>query len=424
MNIDKKNSTISYDRYILLISIGTILIIAAFVYDSPDKIFNGIIRIIEEPDFLISDYFGIGGIGAGLLNSGLLMVQSALLLLFIKTDITGAGLAAEFTVCGFALFGKNILNVWFILLGVFIYSKYHKERFKKYVYIALFGTTLSPVVTEIMFGLGFVNPGTILLGAFAGMFIGFFLPPLSSFLLRVHQGFNLYNIGFAGGVAGTILVSLFRSYGYPIEARIIWTKGNNFKLSVLLYFIFVLMIIFSFILDNEVFYKLKKIYKYKGRLITDFVLLEGFPVTILNMAVNGIIASLYVLITGGDLNGPSIGGILTITGFGAFGKHGRNMTPVMLGVFLSGLIGQSFGGLSLTSPQVQLAALFSTTLAPISGEFGPFIGIIAGMLHESVALNIAYLHGGFNLYNNGFAGGLVAAFLVPVVESFRRRENL
>lgn len=399
-----------------------ILIAAAFVCDVPGNVFIGLIKIIEEPDFLISDYFGIGGIGAGLLNSGLLMLLFTALLFLLKTEITGAALAAVFTVAGFALFGKNILNVWFIVLGVFIYSNYQREKFRKYVYIALFGTTLSPVVTEMMFGLGFVNPVTIILGAISGILIGFLLPPLSSHLLRVHQGFNLYNIGFTGGVVGTILISLFRSYGYSIETRIIWTKGNNLKLSILLCFIFIYMFIFSFAMDNKVFYKLKKIYKYKGRLITDFVILEGFPVTVLNMAVNGIIAAVYILIIGGALNGPTIGGIMTITGFGSFGKHGRNMTPVMFGVFISGLIGQMSGGLSITSPQVLLAALFSTTLSPISGEFGPIIGIIAGMIHESVALNIAYLHGGFNLYNNGFAGGLVAAFLVPIVESFRRRE--
>jgi hypothetical protein len=31
-----------------------------------------------------------------------------------------------------------------------------------------------------------------------------------------------------------------------------------------------------------------------------------------------------------------------------------------------------------------------------------------------MALNIGYLHGGMNLYNNGFSGGFVAAFLAPL----------
>lgn len=63
----------------------------------------------------------------------------------------------------------------------------------------------------------------------------------------------------------------------------------------------------------------------------------------------------------------------------------------------------------------------STTLAPIAGEFGVFAGLVAGFLHSSVALNVGIVYSGMNLYNNGFAGGLVAAFMVPVILSFRSR---
>ncbi|MEG0214682.1 MAG: DUF1576 domain-containing protein, partial [Hungatella sp.] len=48
-------------------------------------------------------------------------------------------------------------------------------------------------------------------------------------------------------------------------------------------------------------------------------------------------------------------------------------------------------------------------------------GILAVFLHSSVALNVGMLHGGMNLYNNGFAGGFVAIFLVPVLQSIRDR---
>ena len=64
-----------------------------------------------------------------------------------------------------------------------------------------------------------------------------------------------------------------------------------------------------------------------------------------------------------------------------------------------------------------LALLFSTTLAPIAGEFGVLAGLIAGYLHSSVALNVGIVYGGMNLYNNGFAGGIVAIFMVPVIQS-------
>ena len=75
----------------------------------------------------------------------------------------------------------------------------------------------------------------------------------------------------------------------------------------------------------------------------------------------------------------------------------------------------------ITNPSALLALLFSTTLAPIAGEFGILCGVLAGFLHASVALNVGIVYGGMNLYNNGFAGGIVAMFLVPVIQSIRDR---
>ena len=45
-----------------------------------------------------------------------------------------------------------------------------------------------------------------------------------------------------------------------------------------------------------------------------------------------------MLAIGGDLNGPTIGAILTIVGFAAYGKHPRNIVPIMLGVFIGSLV--------------------------------------------------------------------------------------
>ena len=68
-----------------------------------------------------------------------------------------------------------------------------------------------------------------------------------------------------------------------------------------------------------------------------------------------------------------------------------------------------------------LALLFSTTLAPVAGEFGVVAGIVAGYLHSSVVLNVGIVYGGMNLYNNGYAGGIVAIFMVPVIQSVMDR---
>jgi hypothetical protein len=62
-----------------------------------------------------------------------------------------------------------------------------------------------------------------------------------------------------------------------------------------------------------------------------------------------------------------------------------------------------------------LAALFATTLAPLSGKFGPVVGVLAGMVHLTLVMRTAPWFAGFNLYNNGFAGGLTATLFVSLI---------
>ena len=89
----------------------------------------------------------------------------------------------------------------------------------------------------------------------------------------------------------------------------------------------------------------------------------------------------------------------------------------MLGVCLGSLTKDW----NIYEPSPMLALLFSTTLAPVAGKFGVLVGLLAGYLHSSVALNVGLLYGGMNLYNNGFAGGIVAIFMVPVIQSVMDR---
>lgn len=144
--------------------------------------------------------------------------------------------------------------------------------------------------------------------------------------------------------------------------------------------------------------------KSSGKAPCDFVQVAGWPATLLNIGLVGTVGCIYVFLTGGPFNGPTIGGLFTMAGFAAFGKHPRNIIPIMFGVFL----GCNLFGISPNEPGPILAALFGTALAPIAGLFGPVAGILAGILHVAVVLNVGGVHGGLNLYNNGFAAGLVA----------------
>ncbi len=395
---------------------GIAFLLFGLLMDSPSAIVKGLYRIIIAPDVLITDYVAVGGIGATFVNSGLLTLVTVYVFYRLKINLTGASFSTIWIVSGFALFGKNIFNVWFIVLGVWLYGRYQREKFNKYVYIAFLGTSLAPIITLVMFGLNLPRPVGIPLGILIGLSIGFILPALAPYLMKFHQGFNLYNIGFTAGILGTIISSLFKSYGLTSQGQMIWSTGNNLVLSKFLIPLFLSMIIFAFIFNRSVHKEWKNILDYSGRLVSDFVLLEGLAPSLLNMGISGILSTMYVLMISADLNGPTIGGIFTIVGFSAFGKHIKNMTPIVCGV----LLGSLTKVWHITDPAIVLATLFGTTLAPIAGEFGWKYGILAGFIHSSVVLNVGYLHSGFNLYNNGFSGGIVAAILIPIIEALRK----
>ena len=88
----------------------------------------------------------------------------------------------------------------------------------------------------------------------------------------------------------------------------------------------------------------------------------------------------------------------------------------MAGVILTAV----FFGYELSSTGIVLAVLLSTTLAPIAGTYGPIIGMVAGVFHMILVTNVGVIHGGINLYNNGFAGGLAAGILVPIIDAFKK----
>ena len=87
-----------------------------------------------------------------------------------------------------------------------------------------------------------------------------------------------------------------------------------------------------------------------------------------------------------------------------------------MGIYLGSLAKQW----SANDPSMLLAALFGTSLAPIAGKYGWGWGIVAGFIHSSAVQSVGALHGGLNLYNNGFAAGIVAAILIPIIQIFKR----
>jgi len=405
------------DRQVLLVvaACAAAFAIFGFLVDTPPDVWRGLSAILISRDVLLTDYFGIGGIGAGCVSAGLVTLASCFVYHLSRAKVTGASVAALFLVLGFGLFGKNLLNIWGIVAGVWLYSRFRGQPFAANINTAFFGVALAPIFSEILFSSSLELSVRIPLSIATALAIGFILPPAAAQLAKAHMGFSLYNMGFTAGLVGTLVVALYMSYGFVASPVFVWTTGNNLLLGVFLASVFGSMIVGGLLLDRAAFTKLKAVIRASGQAPTDFIALAGLGPTLVNMGLCGSIATLYILCIGGDLNGPVIGAILTIVGFAAFGKHPRNITPIMLGVFL-GSLAKPWG---IDDPSIQLAALFGTTLAPIAGRFGWQWGLVAGFVHSSAALTTGPMHAGLNLYNNGLAAGIVASVLVPVIIAIR-----
>ena len=394
-------------------------VVFGFAVDGPVRVLHGLVQIVTTRDALLTDYFGVGGIGAGCVNAGLLTLCACLVYRVADAKITGASVACLFLVLGFGLFGKNLLNIWSIVAGVFLYTRFKGEPFSAHLNTAFFGVALAPVFSEVLFSTTLALEFRVPLAIVTSLVIGFVLAPAAAQLFKAHMGYSLYNMGFTAGIVGTLVVAMYKSYGFVPDPVMIWTTGNNRLLGGFMAFVFASMIALGFHFDRALPSRLKLIMAEAGQAPTDFIALAGFGATLANMGLAGAVGMAYVLAVGADLNGPVIGAILTIVGFAAFGKHPRNIVPIMAGVFLGSL----FRPFTAADPSIVLAALFGTTLAPIAGRFGWHWGVVAGLVHSSAALSVGTLHAGLNLYNNGFAAGLVASVLAPVIIAIRAKRD-
>jgi len=402
-----------------MLIVNITFIVIAFSLDDPISIFNGFIEIISSRSILITDYIAIGGIGAAFINVAIVGLCSLLMLIASGIRPSGAIIMALWLTAGFAFFGKNVFNMIPLTIGVWLYAKYKKEPFSNYTLASLLVATLSPVVSEMSFLGALSLPLELMIGTLIGFIAGFIFPPISSHMVRAHSGYDLYSMGFAGGLIATIFATTAQSMGLVVVPANYTTTGNNLPISIMLYSFSLAMIICGLFTGDEKkplenakfnFNEFLKFHKHSGRLITDFFFLYKYSIYI-NMGFLCAFATTIVLLLGAELAGIVIAGIFTIVGFACFGKHILNITPVMLGALLSAFLNTT----PFLSPSNIAAILFSSALAPIAGQFGWIWGIIAGFLHVSVAMFVGDINGGLNLYNNGFAAGLVAMFLIPVI---------
>lgn len=412
--LSEKTKTKDDLLYAMLLAVAALLAIFAVVLQPNISLFTGFWKIQTGHAGLITDPLLTGGIGAALLNASAMLLMSLFIVRVQKMPLTGLSIACLFMMAGFALLGKNVLNSLPILLGGFLYAGYQQDPFSKYTYSSLFATCLAPMVSYFLLHTDTeARYVSMILG---GAAIGFVTPAISAYTVRIHQGYNLYNVGFAAGFVGLSIVSILRGFGMEFQTTSSWSTQYHLPLVILMLCIMIGLLIAGILLGCRSWKSYRRLLSHSGRMVTDFLALEGLGPTFVNMALVGSVGLLYLVLIDVPLNGPLVCCLFALMGFGSFGKHPRNIIPVMVGAITAASF---MGNLSLTAPGVLLATLLCTGLAPIAGQFGPLWGMAAGFLHMSIVQNTSYLYGGLNLYNNGFSAGLTCIIMIPLIEALK-----
>ena len=403
-------------QYYYLFGLSVMLMILAFVIESPQSLVSGMMTILVSPSQLFTDYMEIASVGSTLLNVAIMLGISIYSYKKLEIPLNGTVIGSLGMLAGFSFFGKNLFNSIPFMIGVWIYTKVTKQNYRNYVIVGLFGSALGPLISFLAFSGVLPQGWSVLIAYTLGIFIGFILPQLSTQFLGFHQGFSLYNVGFTAGIIGMVVLGFMNAFGIEVETRTLASTQSPLILYQLLIGFCVILIVTSFYLHfkKKEKYHFKLLLKLSGRLPSDFVEMTNLATVTLNMSIIGFILLGYVLMNGGQLNGPIVGSIIGVMSFGAFGNQVKNTVPVLVGI----MIGSYLTGVEPTSTSALIAAIFGTTLAPVSGYYGPFAGMIAGFVHITLVSHVVVMHGGLNLYNNGFAGGFVAAVLVPIFEIF------
>lgn len=407
-------------RYLCIIFFCLYLLITALCFNSPAEIWRGLGTLVGSSDRLLTDYMALANIGAALTNAAIMTMVHLMILHHWRLELKSQHIAALLTLAGFSLFGKNFINWIPLFLGVIAYAKIKRHDVRESATRALFVSSLGPLVSETNFILRGIlvehmpywsaNLLSAGVASVVGFVAGLVFTPLCYAFVSFHQGFSLYNGGFVAGILAMVANATYRAFGIDIPAREILLKGYNKELFIFVAIFQIGAILVGTAMDRSAWYRYGLILRTTGVNQPNYAKNFGAGATLINSGLLGLVTTLYVFFTGGQLNGPVIGGIFTVMGFAFIGKTLRSALPIYIGVFLATLL----HSIDKSSTTANLAAIFGTTLCPVSGYFGFLPGILTGFLHMMLIVSVGTLNSGLNLYHNGFSGAFVAAILVPI----------
>lgn len=383
---------------------------AILVLDPSHDTWQGVWQILTHPSILATDYLRIAGLYSTLLNVWMMTIASVLMIIIVKASLSGSVIAGIFTIIGFAFFGKNLLNTLPIWVGYYLFTLLNQTKIKDSLGTFFFSSGIAPIFSFFLFGTDLPFWITLPVGIIAGIFTGFLVPIVAAITAKFHQGYNLYNTGFAIGFIAMIHGALLRAFNVSLQVENTASFLFHDSLMFLTIMVSMLLILFGILLDpftnRKIFFLSKKLVSQP----TDFVAVFGIGQTLINLGLMGLFSLAIITILGLRISGPMMAAIYTVIGFAAFGKTIRSSIPLMMGAFVATLITKY----NIYDLGPSIALFFVTALSPITGKFGFGIAFIAGFFHIMLTEYALYLQGGFALYNNGFTAGFVAAIMALI----------
>lgn len=362
--------------------------------------------ILTSPSQLLTDYFEVAGIGSTFFNSGITL---AIVFLFFQINLkeyTGIIIGNLFLVAGYAMFGKNPLNIVSLLLGVQLYLVRHPNDRENITTVALISTTLGPLISILLFI--FNVPWFFVM--MIGIIIGYFFTPINHLVKRLHAGLTLFNGGFTAGIVAMSIFWILNFFKVTIPVN----NANQSHPSTLKY---IYLLSFVLLLLGTVSHGYRAQLRKEDM---DFYSSYGANYIFFNMGIVGVLFCTIMYLTGAPQNGVTLGSVLALIGFGAYAFQPKTILPIIIGTTFGFLLQNQ----AINQTAVSIAIIFSAGLCPVVLRKGYLIGIIAGVLHSLFILHTGALQGYMNLYNNGFVTGIVGMLIALgdfIVQKLRRK---
>ena len=426
----KNLSESSFLKLFFLLFSLTFLVAAVCMPDRGD-ILAGLWRICSQPGKISTNDFALGGYAGTFLNMGLVGLCFAALFYGLKADANNVSTLGFILTVGFGSWGITVLNLWFSVLGVFLYSLVRKEAPGKNINAMLFSTGIAPLINDLLVRyphaevVGFQLPGLIL-ALLVGCAIGFFLPAGLTHAPNIHKGFDLYSAAVPVCFFAFFLNALlYKTMGIDLPSPVAGdlTVASRLTANVFCCILFGLFILLAVLMGcrwkdyKQLLFAKEHVASVSGKL--------GTPVFLMNAGVFGLFILAYYNLIGASFNGVTFGILFCMLCTCNSGSHPGNVWPIMVGYALASVVCQWLSGLAggtfaqaLNAQAICVGLCYANGLSPIVSKYGKRWGVVAAVMHFVLVTSVPNMHGGYCLYNGGFTAAIICLLLVPELERF------